>query len=439
MVALVGVATAATLYLTRDRYPDLEFRSLGELSRPGAGAERPTDMWTAMLGDRAYLGYPLPDDRLEVVAVDAGTGDELWRKATDVRADDWERIIAVPGAVAVLADAPGDSTLRPLAVLDGRSGTQRWQRAVRGDDDVYFADDTAVLVDRGEARLVGLRLTDGSTKWTEPNPRDQYDGSRTVVRPVGTDAAAGGPAFLDGTSRNPWTTKGRRLVQVGADRSVRLLDMATGTVLRTWGSVADLDDLVVAHEDRLYVAANEGGYQLLAYDLGSDAEPVVLHRSGNDSYRPTELVACGERRACLLQVPNNDVQRAEVVAAREGERAITWPVPGVTDLVPLGEQVLAQRESSEPKATLFDVAGKPVLRDRDGVAVRLDEGNLLFFAKAPSIAVDNRVLAGVWAESGEVDDLGELKDVRSESCSWNTHVIACGAEKDFVLYRFAND
>ncbi|MFG1866747.1 Hsp70 family protein [Micromonospora arborensis] len=439
VVALVGVATAATLYLTRDRYPDLEFRSLHELSRPAAGGERPAGMWTAVLGDRAYLGYPLPDDRLEVVAVDAGTGDELWRKATDVRADDWEAIIAVPGAVAVLADAPGDSTPRPLAVLDGRSGTQRWQRAVRGDDNVYFADDTAVLVDRAEARLVGLRLSDGSTKWTEPNPRDQYDGSRTVVRPVGTDAAAGGPAFLDGTPRNPWASKGRRLVQVGADRSVRLIDMESGAVLRTWGSVADLDDLVVAHEDRLYVAANEGGYQLLAYDLGSDAEPVVLHRSGNDDFRPTDLVACGERRACLLQVPNNDAQRTEVVAAREGERAITWPAPGVTDLVPLGEQVLAQRESSEPKAALFDAAGEPVLRDRGGVAVRLDEGNLLVFAKAPSIVADNRVLAGVWAESGEVDELGELKNVRSESCSWNTHVIACGAEKDFVLYRFAED
>jgi hypothetical protein len=33
--------------------------------------------------------------------------------------------------------------------------------------------------------------------------------------------------------------------------------------------------------------------------------------------------------------------------------------------------------------------------------------------------------------------MGLLKGVRSESCSWNTEVIACGAEKEFVLYRFA--
>ncbi|WP_030491434.1 hsp70 family protein [Micromonospora chokoriensis] len=439
VLALVGVATATTLYLTRDRYPDLEFGTLRELSRPSAGAERPTGMWTAVLDDRAYLAFPLPDDRLEVVAVDAVNGRELWRKQTDVRADDWDAIIAVPGAVAVLADASGDSTPRPLAVLDGRSGEQRWQRTVRGDDDVFFADDTAVLVDRATDQLVGLRLTDGSAKWTQPNPRDQYAGARTVVRPVGTEKAAGGPAFLDGTPRNPWAGKGRRLVQVGADRSVRLLDMASGAVLRQWGSVADLDDLVVAHEDRLYVAANEGGYQLLAYDLGSDAEPVVLHRSGNDEYRPKELVACGARRACLLQVPNSDAERTEVVAATEGERSIQWSTPGVTGLVPFGEQVLAQRESPQPSVTLYDAAGKPVLRDRDGVGVRLDEGNLLVFAKAPSVVADNRVLAGVWAESGEVDELGELKDVRSSSCSWNTQVIACGAEKDFVLYRFTDD
>lgn len=439
VLALAGVATAATLYLTRDRYPDLEFRSLRELSRPAAGAERPASMWTAVLGDRAYLAYPLPDRRLEVAAVDTRTGDELWRKATDVRADDWERLVAIPGAVAVVADAPGDSTLRPLAVLDGRTGTQRWQHPIRGDDDVYFAADTAVLVDRGAAQLVGLRLSDGGTEWTQPNPRDQYDGRRTVVRPVGSDEASAGPAFLDGTPRDPWASKGRRLVQVGADRSVRLLDMASGTVLRQWGNVADLDDLVVAHEDRLYVAANEGGYQLLAYDLGSDAEPVVLHRSGNDEYRPKELVACGERRACLLQVPNSKVENTEVVAATEGERSRHWPAPGVTGLAPLGEQLLAQREYPEPTVTLFDAAGKPVLRDRGGVAVRLDAGNLLVFAKAPNMVADNRVLAGVWAESGEHDDLGELQDVRSASCSWNTTVIACGADKDFVLYQFAEN
>ncbi|MFF5180105.1 Hsp70 family protein [Micromonospora sp. NPDC000316] len=440
VLALAGVATAATLYLTRDRYPDLEFGSLRELARHEAGAERPRGMWTAVLGDRAYLGYPLPDNRLEVVAVDTRTGDQLWRQPTGVTADSWTGLVAVPGAVAVLANASGSSTPRALAVLDGRSGAQRWHLSIRGDDDVYFADDVAVLVDRAASRLVGVRLGDGTEKWARPNPSDRFGGSRTAVRPVGSDKADGGPAFLDGTPRDPWTGKGQRLVQVGADRSVRLLDMSSGDVVRQWDNVADLDDLVVAHDDRLYVAGNEGGFQLLAYDLGSDAAPVVLYRATNDQHRPKSLVACGERRACLVQVQSGDAERTEVVAAAEGETPVRWSAPGTTGLVPLGEQVLTQREYPKPTVTLFDAAGKPLaLRDRPGVAARLDAGNLLVFAKAPSTMADSRSVAGVWAESGEFDELGELRDVRSASCSWNTRVIACGADKDFVLYRFTED
>ncbi|MCX5065403.1 PQQ-binding-like beta-propeller repeat protein [Micromonospora lupini] len=439
VLALAGVATAATLYLLRDRYPDLEFGSLREVSRLPAGAERPSGMWTAVLDDRAYLGYALPDDRLEVVAVDTGTGDELWRRQTDVAAYDWSRLIAVPGAVAVLADAPGDSTPRELILLDARSGAQRWHRAIRGDDDVYFSDDTAVVVDRSAGRLVGLKLGDGTDKWSRPNPRDQYGGIRTVVRPVGTDEAAGGPAFLDGAARDSWTGKGRRLVQLGADRSVRLLDMSSGSVLREWGNVADLDDLMVAHEDRLYVAPADGGYQVLAYDLGSDAAPVVLYRAENAEYRLKALVACGERRACLLQVRNSDSERTEVVAATEGKAPVSWSAPGATRLVPVGDQLLAEREYPKATVTLFDAAGKPVLVDRPGVAARLDAGNLLVFAEPTSAVADNRSVAGVWAESGEVDELGQLVDVRSASCSWNTRIIACGADRDFVLYGFTND
>ncbi|MFG1884080.1 hypothetical protein [Micromonospora sp. NPDC049102] len=262
---------------------------------------------------------------------------------------------------------------------------------------------------------------------------------RTVVRPVGTDAAAGGPAFLDGAARDPWTGKGRRLVQLGADRSARLLDMGSGDVLREWGNVADLDDLVVAYEDRLYVTPTDGGYQLLAYDLTSDAAPVVLYRAGNAEYRPKALVACGERRACLVQVRNGDAERTEVVAATEGKAPVSWSAPGVTGLVAVGEQVLAQREYPKPTVSLFGPAGTAVLAERPGVAARLDGGNLLVFAEPTSTVADSRSVAGVWAESGEVDELGQLVDVRSASCSWNTRVIACGADRDFVLYRFADD
>ncbi|MFC0505632.1 Hsp70 family protein [Micromonospora costi] len=438
VVALAGVTTAAVLYLTRDRYPGLDFHPLEMVAQPKAGDERPPGMWTTVLGDRAYLAYRRADRQLEVVAIDTGSGDELWRSQTGTAADAWERLLAVPGAVVAYADAPGTSTPREMVVLDAASGQPRWTRSIRGDDDVFFTDRTAVLVDRTANQLVGLAMGDGKPQWARDNPVSEYRNARTVVLPVDTGEAAGGPAYLDGGPRDPWHDGGRRLVQVGADRSVRVLDMDSGSVVAGRGNVADLDDLLVAHGDRLYVAADEGGYQLLGYDLESlSAEPVVLYRAPDDRRRPKALVACGEHRACLLEVPDGEVARAEVVAATEGKSPVHWAAPGATALLPLGERLLVRTGDSSPTSTLFDAAGKPLLRDRPGVGVRLDAGNLLVFAKTPSTIEDDRGLSGVRAATGEVAELGQLTGVRSATCSWNTRVIACGAEKDFVVYRFA--
>ncbi|MCX4389966.1 Hsp70 family protein [Micromonospora peucetia] len=446
VLALAGVATAAVLYLTRDRYPALEFRTVDLVTRVPAGAQRPADMFTAVLGNRAYLAYPLDDGRLEVVAVDAGTGAVKWRKQTVASSERWDRIVALPGAVALFADAIGDNTPRDLVLLGGDSGDQRWRRPILGDDDVIFGDGVAVQVDRTGKRLVGLRLSDGDPIWEEPTPSDEYGNTRTSVRPVTTDKALGGPAFLDGSPRNPWLGKVQQIVQVGADRSVRLIDMGSGREVRKLAGVADHDDLVVAHEDRLYVARDDAGYQLLAYDLTSDAQPKVLYTAGDDKRRPKALVPCGERRACLLEVTGGDDETAEVVAADEKDH-IRWKAPEATTLVPVGEHLLARRTSPKSVGTLFDAEGRAVLRDRGGVAVRLDAGNLLLLADPPSSAEDDRSVAGMPVSSGDVTEMGQLKDVRSDTCSWNTSVIVCGAGKDggaespygFVLHRFADE
>ncbi|MEV4546239.1 Hsp70 family protein [Micromonospora echinaurantiaca] len=436
VLALAGVSVAAALYLTRDRYPALEWQNpVAEVERIAAGQERPTDMFTAVLGDHGYLAHPLPDGRLEVVAVDTRTGGQRWRRQVGSSTQRWERIVALPGAVAVFADASSSDTPRDLIVLDGASGDRRWDEPIRGDDEVLFAENVAVLVDRTLHRLVGLRLDDGAEAWTLANPRDEYGGARTSVYRVTTDEALGGPAYPSGAPRDPWRGDARRIVQVGADRSVRLIDTDTRTVIRTRAGAADLDDLVMAHGDRLYVADDESRYQLLAYDLTSDAKPELLYTAG-DGRRPEALVPCGERRVCLLEVAGGDAKTTEVVAVTE-ERAERWPAPEATVLVPLGEHVLARRTSPESASTLFAPDGRAVLTDRDGVAVRIDAGNLLVFADRLSSVSDDRSVAGVPVSSGKVVELGQLKDVRSDTCSWNTTVVVCGADKDYVLYRFA--
>ena len=345
---------------------------------------------------------------------------------------------AVPGAVAVIADEAGDSTPRDVVVLDAGSGAERWRHPIHGDDALFFTADTAVWLDRAGGRLVGLRLRDGRREWEQANPRNDYGDLRTTVLAVGSAEAVSGPANLDGSPRAPWLGEADRLVQVGADRSVRVLDMDSGRVLRRRPNVADVGDPVAAYGDRLYVTAEDSGYRLLAYDLGSLAEPSVLYTAPDDRRRPKSLVACGEHRACLLEVPAGDADGTEVVAATEGKPAACWPAPDAEDLLPLGEHLLARTTSPKATVTLFDPTGKRLLADRTGVAGRVDAGNLLVFADSPSTVEDDRSVAGVSA-SGALVEMGQLENVRSASCSWNTEVIACGAEKDFVLYGFAGD
>ncbi|MFC4146853.1 Hsp70 family protein [Micromonospora mangrovi] len=435
VAALAGVGIAALLWFTRDRHPELDFHTLAEVRGIPAGADRPADMFTAILGDRAYLAFPQDDDRLEVIAADATTGKELWRWESTATADRWARIVALPGGVALVADAAGTSTTRELEVRDADSGARSWHRPVYGDDELLVSGDAAVLVDKTGKRLVGLDPRTGAEKWVRADPRDEYGTSRTSVHLVHSAKGMAGPGFVDGAPRDPEADDTGRLVQVSADRSVRLIDMATGAVVRRRTNVARPDDPAVAYADRLYVAADDG--RLLSYDLGSLAEPRVLYTAPDDRRQTRDLVPCGEHRACLLEMTGSDQSTAEVVAAAEGEKTERWAAAGADHLVPVGDGVLATRTYPDPAVTLFGPDGKRLLDARDGVAVRLDAGNLLVFAEPLGSGEDNRSVAGVGAASGRVVELGQLKGVRGTSCSWNTSVIVCGAQQGFVLYRFA--
>ncbi|MEU1812143.1 Hsp70 family protein [Micromonospora aurantiaca (nom. illeg.)] len=434
-LVVVAVAASVLLWVFRDRHPALDFHTAELVRTVSAGDTRPDQMFTATLGERAYLARSLPDDHLHVTAVEAATGRTVWEKRTDATAQRWAGIRALPDGLLVLGDATGSDTPRVLAVLDDDSGKQRWRTDVGRDDTLYLGPDTMVRLDRTGERLVGLRLDDGRQRWERPNPRTEYGDARTKVVPVGTGAALDGPGNAEGSPNAPWAGRADRLVQVGADRSVRVVDMHSGKILKNRGNVAGLDYPVAARDDRLYVAENERGLRLLAYDLGGLGTPSVLYEAPEQGGRVKDLVTCGERRVCLLETPGSGADDTRVVAATEGEGTRQWPAPRAESLVPVGEHVLAGRDSPDA-VTLFAPDGTAVLRDRDGTAVRLDAGNLLIFSEAPSAYEDDRVLAGT-AVDGKPVEMGQLKQIRSESCSWNTEMLVCGAEKEFRLYRFA--
>ncbi|MEV0427581.1 Hsp70 family protein [Micromonospora sp. NPDC050495] len=436
VAALAGVATAALLYLTRDRHPELDFQGFGKGTRFAGATERPAEMFTALAGGRAYLAYPREDKRLAVVAVDVGTGKELWRRESATTTDRWAGLVALPGAVAVVADSAGGSDSRQLEVLDGGS-QPRWRHTMDRDDEMFVGEEVVAFTDHERKRLVGRKLSNGDEKWTLPDLTDEYGNTRDSVHPVTTAETVSGPGYGDGSPRDPEQGPVGQLVQISADKSVRLIDLDSGKEIRRWKAVAEPDDLVIAHEDRLYVAGDDG--RLLAYDLGKQAQPSVLYRAEDDNRRAKALAPCGKHRACLLEVTGSDDKTAQVVAAGEGQGAKLWAAPGMTQLVPVGERVLARRSYPEPAATLFAADGTRILDDEEGVAVRVDAGNLLLFADALGSGVDDRSVAGVGAGSGKLVPLGELRDVRGDSCSWNTEMIACGSEQDFVLHRFVKE
>jgi hypothetical protein len=124
------------------------------------------------------------------------------------------------------------------------------------------------------------------------------------------------------------------------------------------------------------------------------------------------------------------------VNAADGSGAWHRGVASAESLVPVGDSVLVARSTSPASVSLLDAGGK-ISWTRDGVAARLDGGNLLTFSKPLSTSPDDPALAGQHL-GDDFQQLGPMADVRSSTCSWNTSVIACVRDKDFTLQRFTS-
>nr|MDT0663278.1 Hsp70 family protein [Micromonospora sp. DSM 115978] len=439
VVALVGVATAAVLYLNRDGYDDLEFRSFVDIGRVEYRVDAPSYLHTAVLGNRAYVAVELPDSKkLAVAAVEAGSAKELWRVEVPASSDRWSHLTATPNAVLAFADAIGTDTPREMTVLDPGDGRRLWSLSMRGNDEVRVFDEVLVFVDRTANRLAGRDLRDGDEEWTLPFPTGEYGAIDTAVHTVTTAADLGGPGDFNGLPLAPVRDDDQRIVQIGADRSARVIDVTSGAVVKSRTNVADPGDLVLAHEDRLYAAVAEGGYWLAEYDLASMGEPRNVYRAPDERRRVGGLVPCGQRQVCLLESAGLDGATTELVAVNAEEQGARWrrPAPDAQLLMPVGDHVLAGTTLSEYRFTVFRPDGGELL-SRDGMAARVDGGNLLAFAERPSTYADDASVAGVRVSSAEPVELGQLKGVRAANCSWNAAVIVCPAESDFVVRRFA--
>ncbi|MEV6344415.1 hypothetical protein [Actinoplanes sp. NPDC051851] len=424
---MTGVAATVLLW-PGDRA--LDFHALDDPSTYQPAVPVGSDWSDAeVIGDRAYFATS-DDGAVGVVAVDTESRKQLWQSTAAGVADRWSEMVALPGAVALLTETDYTTSTWRLVVLDGATGTKRWDRQLGGTDDVRFGDGVAVVVDRVGGRLLGLRLTDGGQAWEQRNT-DGATGS-TIV-PVTTPADLNGPARVSGRAFAPALDDDRRIVQIAADRSARVVDMVTGEVTAGRPEVGYTTDEMIAHDGRLFVQESSSE-RLLAYDLDAMGEPDVLHTVPSGS-QADQLTPCGDDRICFVETAGYDRDKAEVVAIDAVERTEVWrrAVPGAEALVPVGGAVLAIGAES---TTLLGADGAPAWDAERGVAVRLDAGNVLRFSDTLSTSVGDRTLVGAHVGDEPVQ-IGLLRDVRSGTCAWNTSVLACVTEKGLVIQQFA--
>jgi molecular chaperone HscA len=396
----------------------------------------------AIIGNRAYFASSdTTTTQVGVVAIDTDTGKQIWASDRAGTASQWEAMRPVPDGLALFArtenEAGTDTPVgkRRMAMLSAEYGNLRWQRTLDPEDEVFFAGDTAVVNDRAGRRLVGLKLRDGTERWSLPDPASTSSTAPTVLA-VTTPKDLGGPAGVFGRPFDPDFADDPRIVQISADKSARVLNADSGKVLTSRQSVAAPGDEVVAHNGRLIVHQPDG-QRIVSYQLDRLGEPDVLYTAQAQNAQLKNLTPCGDDRVCFDETIGYDKATTAVVAldVARGDEVWRYPLANVERLVPVGEAVLATNTSTAA-VTLIGADGKQVWA-LAGEAVRLDGGNLMHFSKPLSKSPSDPAIAGQHL-GDDVEPLGAFRDIRSDTCSWNTTLLACVADKDFVLIEFAD-
>ncbi|NMO52090.1 PQQ-binding-like beta-propeller repeat protein [Actinoplanes sp. TBRC 11911] len=387
-----------------------------------------------IIGKRVYFASSDAETgAVGVVAMDVGADKPAWTSLKAGTAARWKSMVALPDGVALFTDPDSAAGTRRIAVLDADRGDLRWQRTIADDDEVFFAGKSAVVTDHAGKRLLGLNITDGDERWSRNDPAGTSSIAPAVLT-VTTPKDLDGPATVSGRPYQPSLTDDPRIVEVGADKSVQVLNADTGKVETSRQNVADPDDEMVAHNGRLIVLQPQD-QRIVSYDLTKLGEPRVLYTAQEQNARMKAVTPCGDDRVCFGEETGYDGKTDKVVAldVAGGKRLWQYPVADIDTLVPVGQAVVAS--SLAGQTTLIDDAGRQIWT-RTGEAARLDGGNLLEFSKPLTRSPDNPAVAGRHL-GDEAVPLGYLSDIRSDTCSWDTSIMACAADKDFVLQTFA--
>ncbi|MEV6629936.1 Hsp70 family protein [Actinoplanes sp. NPDC051470] len=441
LVVVVGVG-AALAWAFWPGYRAIDFQPLGRtpavtLDAATVFSSNLTD--SVIVGNRVYYATENDDGTLGVVAAEADTGKQLWAGTEAGVATGWEQIVGLPDGVAAITEVDSGSDQRRLVVLDGGSGKVRWQHTMARADSVRFSGPNAVFTDSAGKRLVAMRRSDGGKSWELPDPASDSSTVPVLYSSLTPDDLSG-PARPSGSAFAADLDDDTRLLQVFADRSARVVDAEDGgVVVAPKAGIADTDGLISVTNNRVVAVETTGTTQrVLAFDLSTLDSPKVLGQAAAGA-KITALASCGAEQVCWIESLAYDGKENKVAGVRVADGAKTWRVtlPGAESIVPVGDNALVtQKDSSATKVTFIDAAAGKVRWSADGAAGRLDGGNVLLFSRTLSTTPEDPSLAGRHLGDDPVQ-LGPMSGVRTASCSWNTEVIACVADKNLTWQRFA--
>ncbi|MEV4281357.1 PQQ-binding-like beta-propeller repeat protein [Actinoplanes xinjiangensis] len=426
VAAVTVIATTAAVVLLWPKFPALDYHALREIKRITPTAPfTSTFIDSEMYGERAFFAGVTEAGVMHTVAADTGTGTALWENDLAGRAYSWKGMYARESVVVFLSGLDPTTSRSRMVALSSENGRLMWERDLGSSDEVQLTSDIVLWADREAKKLTGLDMSDGTVEWSVD------DADSTALQPVTSPGDLNGPAGSEGRPFTPAADEKQRFVQIDGDRTVTVRDVHTGDVVQTRAEVASTSDKVAAHDGRLYVLEPGTTKRVFQYDLArlAETQPVTLYTAG-DSEDVSRLTPCGEL-LCFVVTTGYD-RKAAVIRAVGGEGAWDKAVPGVEELVAVGDDGLL---AIGDDGTTLLVDGEDAWY-RLGVAVRLDARNVLSFSGDLTSSVDDRELAGTHLGENPVS-LGVLSEVRSGTCSWNTSVVACAADKDYVIHEFA--
>ena len=257
-------------------------------------------------GDTVYVhvyerrGRDIMEDRHEVVALDAETGEIEWRfEADDDRYEfttfSWKTLTVADGILYIAGENYEDEWVyddEGFVLSIDEEGQERWRTDIASHELSQPAIDEETVVVRKsgfrDAELIALDAADGGEQWRTGHPDNQdlsgpaiYDGSvyvnaQTPLKLDLTDGAVVTEYDITGSRTRPMAVADDQLFVPGASpdewapTQLYAVDRTTGDVQWSYGSAREFSSRPVASQETVYVGTGSGVVYAFARDDGEE-------------------------------------------------------------------------------------------------------------------------------------------------------------------------